>query len=81
MLENKDDYCTVIDGSLSALMNAWISKDDAERLLTETLEVRKFESRKMPGAAVVKCSKQILWNIPRKILIGVVYKKKAPWQI
>jgi hypothetical protein len=81
MLENKDYYCTVIDGSLSALTNVWISKTDAERLLTETLEVRKFESRNMPDAAVVRCSKRILWNIPRKILIGVVHKSKAPWQI
>lgn len=79
MLDQKDDYCKIIDGSLNTLLLVNIDKPIAEKLLKEPcLEVRKYASDKkmMEGCAVVKASDGIMYNIPRKILIATVKKLK-----
>lgn len=81
MLELNADYCKVIttddaitNNSLNALLFVNIEKDVAEGLLKEMcLEVRKHKSGKpgMDHCAVIRDSKGLLWNIPRKILESV----------
>ena len=84
MLEHDDDYCRIMihddamkNQAIKALFFVNIEKPDAERLMNEPhLEVRKYRCGKpmMDESAVVKCSKGILWNIPRKILEKAIKK-------
>jgi hypothetical protein len=81
MLELKDDYCKIMNTPLVTQTLAYrqlgaFGTEVQQRLINEKyLEVRKFRSAKEDHCAVVKCSKGVMWNIPRSILEGVEKKK------
>ncbi len=80
MLENKDNYCKIMDTPLVQKTLAYrqlgaFGTEVQQQLINEKyLEVRKFKSSKEEHCAVVRCSKGVMYNIPRSILQGVEKK-------